>query len=160
MQAASRHGTPSLTSLPKDDEVSREVRPPRRRLYKPLGHSPRTGTDGFLGLKFSNQGSLFRQIFLKHGWVFQKLAKNCKKMGSFPPKFIIKAGSFLKTERQTSSIRKSCTPRAFSMFNMGHEIFSNGVKLSSTLVPRINNDRSSLKQEINIIQKSFSLLTF
>ena len=26
--AASRHGTPSLTSLPKDDDVSSEVRPP------------------------------------------------------------------------------------------------------------------------------------
>ena len=29
MHAASRHGTPSLTSLPKDDEVSSEIRPPR-----------------------------------------------------------------------------------------------------------------------------------
>ena len=29
MHAASRHGTPSLTSLPKDDEVSCEVRPLR-----------------------------------------------------------------------------------------------------------------------------------
>ena len=29
VHAASRHGTPSLTSLPKDDEVSCEVRPPR-----------------------------------------------------------------------------------------------------------------------------------
>ena len=28
MHAASRHGTPSLTSLPKDDEVSCEVRAP------------------------------------------------------------------------------------------------------------------------------------
>ena len=29
MHAASRHGTPGLTFLPKDDEVSCEVRPPR-----------------------------------------------------------------------------------------------------------------------------------
>ena len=29
MHAVSRHGTPSLTSLLKDDEVSCEVRPPR-----------------------------------------------------------------------------------------------------------------------------------
>ena len=29
VHAASRHGTPSLTSLPKDGEVSCEVRPPR-----------------------------------------------------------------------------------------------------------------------------------
>ena len=29
MDAASRHGTTNLTSLPKDDEVSGEVRPPR-----------------------------------------------------------------------------------------------------------------------------------
>ena len=29
MHAASRHGTPSLTSLPKDDEVSCEVSPQR-----------------------------------------------------------------------------------------------------------------------------------
>ena len=34
---------------------------------------------GFLGPKFSRQGSLFRQIFHKHGWVFQKLAKNSQK---------------------------------------------------------------------------------
>ena len=67
MHAAVRHGTPSLTSLKKDGEVSCEVRPPRsdlrgqtsevthpesdltrqsltsvtwRRLYKALGHSP------------------------------------------------------------------------------------------------------------------------
>ena len=43
---------------------------------------------GFLGPKFSKQGSLFRQIFNKHGWAFQKLAKFVKK-GSFPPKLII-----------------------------------------------------------------------
>ena len=34
---------------------------------------------GFLGPKFSKQASLFRQIFLKHGWDLQKLAKNCQK---------------------------------------------------------------------------------
>ena len=34
---------------------------------------------GFMGLKFSKRGSLFRQIFLKHGWVFEKLAKYCQK---------------------------------------------------------------------------------
>ena len=33
---------------------------------------------GFLGLKFSKQGSLFRQIFHKHGWVIQKLVKIAK----------------------------------------------------------------------------------
>ena len=33
---------------------------------------------GFLGPKFSKQGSLFRQIFLKQGWLIQKLAKNSK----------------------------------------------------------------------------------
>ena len=47
---------------------------------------------GLLGLKFSKQGSLFRQIFLKYGWFFQKLAKKLSKMGSFPPRFIIKVG--------------------------------------------------------------------
>ena len=34
---------------------------------------------GFLGPKFSKQGSLFRQFFHKQGWVIQKLAKNSKK---------------------------------------------------------------------------------
>ena len=34
---------------------------------------------GFLGPKFSKQGSLFRQIFHKQGWVIQKLVKNSKK---------------------------------------------------------------------------------
>ena len=34
---------------------------------------------GFLGPKFSKQGSLFRQIFHKQGWVIQKLAKNSRK---------------------------------------------------------------------------------
>ena len=33
---------------------------------------------GFLGPKFSKQGSLFRQNFHKQGWVIQKLAKNSK----------------------------------------------------------------------------------
>ena len=47
---------------------------------------------GFLGPKFSKQGSLFRQIFHKQGWVIQKMAKNGKKMGGFPPKFVIKVG--------------------------------------------------------------------
>ena len=28
---------------------------------------------GFLGPKFSKQGSLFRQIFLKHGWFFPEI---------------------------------------------------------------------------------------
>ena len=45
---------------------------------------------GFLGPKFSKQGSLLRQIFLKPGWVFRKLAKKLTKMGSFRPKCIIK----------------------------------------------------------------------
>ena len=31
---------------------------------------------GLLGPKFSKQGSLIRQIFLKHGYVIQKLVKN------------------------------------------------------------------------------------
>ena len=47
--------------------------------------------DGFLSPRFSKQGSHFRQIFLQHGWVFQKLAK-MSKIGSFPPIFIIKVG--------------------------------------------------------------------
>ena len=47
---------------------------------------------GFLGPKYSRQGSLFRQIFLKQGWVVQKLAKNSKKVGGFPPKVMIKVG--------------------------------------------------------------------
>ena len=33
---------------------------------------------GFLGPKFSKQGSLFRQIFHKQGWVIQKLVKIAK----------------------------------------------------------------------------------
>ena len=47
----------------------------------------------FLGPNFSQQGSLFRQIFHNHGWVFQKLAKIVKNgYCSFVPKFIIKVG--------------------------------------------------------------------
>ena len=38
--------------------------------------------DGFFGPKFSKQGSPFRQIFHKHGWVIQKLAKTSQN-GSF-----------------------------------------------------------------------------
>ena len=34
---------------------------------------------GFLGPTFSKQVYLFGHIFLKHGWVFQTLAKNCQK---------------------------------------------------------------------------------
>ena len=46
---------------------------------------------GFWARNSLNKGFLFRQIFHKHGWVIQKLAKIVK-MGSFPPKFIIKVG--------------------------------------------------------------------
>ena len=42
--------------------------------------------------RFSKHGSLFRHIFLKHGCVFQKLAKNGQKWVVFPPKFIIRVG--------------------------------------------------------------------
>ena len=45
----------------------------------------------FLGPKFSKQGSLFRQIFLKHVWVIQKLAKNGKN-GQFSAKINHKSG--------------------------------------------------------------------
>ena len=43
---------------------------------------------GFLGLKFSKQGSLFGRCSLNMGW----FSRNWQKMGSFPPKFIIKVG--------------------------------------------------------------------
>ena len=33
----------------------------------------------------------------------------------------------------------------FSMFKMGYELFSNCAKLSSALVPRIQNDRSLMR---------------
>ena len=38
---------------------------------------------GFLGPRFSKQGSLLRQIFHKQGWVIQKLAKTSKKWAVF-----------------------------------------------------------------------------
>ena len=38
---------------------------------------------GFSGPKFSKQWSLFQQIFLKHGWVIQKLAKSSQKWAVF-----------------------------------------------------------------------------
>ena len=38
-----------------------------------------THMGGFLGPKFSEQGSLFWQIFHKHRWVMEKLAKNSEK---------------------------------------------------------------------------------
>ena len=47
--------------------------------------------DGFLGPKFSKQGSLFRQIFHKQGPVIQKLVKNSKN-GSFSAKIHRKSG--------------------------------------------------------------------
>ena len=64
-----------------------------------------------LGPKFSKQGSLFRQIFHKHGWAIQKLAKIAQN-GSFSAKIhhnsgyvskfrLLKEGTFLKTGRQT-----------------------------------------------------------
>ena len=42
--------------------------------------------DRTLGPKFSKQGSLFRQIFHKQGWVIQKLVKNSKKWVVFHQK--------------------------------------------------------------------------
>ena len=49
---------------------------------------------GFVAPRFSKQGSLFQQIFRdsEQRWVFLKLEKKLSKMGSFPPKFIIKVG--------------------------------------------------------------------
>ena len=46
---------------------------------------------GFLGPKFSKQGSIFRQIFHKQGWIIQKLAKNSKN-GWFSAKIHHKSG--------------------------------------------------------------------
>ena len=46
---------------------------------------------GYLGPKFSEQGSLFRQIFLKHG-LLSRNWKKLSKVGSFPPTFIIIVG--------------------------------------------------------------------
>ena len=46
---------------------------------------------GFLGPKFSKQGSLFDSF--SKTWVgFPDCGKKLSKMGSFPPKFIIKVG--------------------------------------------------------------------
>ena len=45
-----------------------------------------------LGPKFSKQGSPFRRIFLKTWAGLPEISKNLSKMGSFPPKFIIKVG--------------------------------------------------------------------
>ena len=63
------------------------------------------------GPKFSKQGSLFRQIFHKHGWVIQKLAKMAKNgpfsaeihhKSGYESKFRqLEEGTFLKTGRQT-----------------------------------------------------------
>ena len=39
-----------------------------------------------------SKGPFSADLYFKHGWVFQKLPKHCQKMGSFPPKFIIKVG--------------------------------------------------------------------
>ena len=41
MPAASRHGTPSLTSLPTDGEVSCEVRPPSSPIWSLTTHPAR-----------------------------------------------------------------------------------------------------------------------
>ena len=51
---------------------------------------------GFVGPKFSKQGSFFRQIFLKWVW-FREIGNKFSKISSnifcsFPPKFIIKVG--------------------------------------------------------------------
>ena len=40
--------------------------------------------------KFSKQGPLFPQIFLKQGWVWLEIHQKLLRMGSFPSKFIIK----------------------------------------------------------------------
>ena len=51
---------------------------------------------GFLDPIFSKQGSLFRQIFHEHEWVFQKLAK------------IVKNGSFSTNIHHKSGYDGSC----------------------------------------------------
>ena len=42
--------------------------------------------------KILQKGSLFHLLFLKHRWVFQKLAKKYSRMGSSLPRLIIKVG--------------------------------------------------------------------
>ena len=64
----------------------------------------------FFGPKFSKQGSLFRQIFHKRGWVVQKLAKNSQKWVVFRQNHHkngydrkirwLEEGTFLKTGQQ------------------------------------------------------------
>ena len=44
-----------------------------------------------LGLKFSKKGPLFGKFSLNMGW-FSRNWQKIAKMGSFPPKFIIKVG--------------------------------------------------------------------
>ena len=46
---------------------------------------------GFLGPKFSKQGSFFGKLSMNMSG-FSGNWQNCQKMGSFPPKFIIKVG--------------------------------------------------------------------
>ena len=46
---------------------------------------------GFLGPTFSKQGCLFGRFSIKVSWFSRNLQK-LSKMGSFPPKFIIKVG--------------------------------------------------------------------
>ena len=50
-----------------------------------------THMGGFFGPKSSKQGSLFARFSLNMGG-FPEIGKRLSKMGSFPPKFIIKVG--------------------------------------------------------------------
>ena len=73
MHAASRHGTPSLTSLPKDDEVSCEVRPPRS-----LGHSPRDFIDYECLKKVVDSNSINQFV---QGYLIAKVTKRSWVLG-------------------------------------------------------------------------------
>ena len=94
---------------------------------------------GFLGPKFSKQGSLFRQIFHKQGWATQKLVKNSKKWVVF---------------RQNSS--KKWVGRLLSVIRRGY-LFENRAadpRPSASHVPpprdvaSIADKRNSLYQQI------------
>ena len=80
---------------------------------------------GFLGPKFSRQGSLFRQIFHKHGWVFQKLAKNSQKWVVFRQNSSVIRRGYLP-ENRAADPRPSAShvpPRDFDI-NLTFHIFA------------------------------------
>ena len=88
-----------------------------------------------------NEGLLFHQTFLRHGWAFQKLEQIDK--DSFPPKFIIKVGmtaTVIPLDRCIPYPLTDAYPLVFAMISTIIINFRTLMTSGEELVESVNDD--------------------